>query len=48
MKYSKRHLNGLPSPTETVVKSLSEYMKLFSSGKYKDYVSINLLFAYQY
>ncbi len=38
MKYSKRHLNGLPSPTETVVKSLSEYMKLFSSGKYKDYV----------
>lgn len=38
MIYSKRHIKGLPSPKEIVVKSLSDYMKLFSSEKLTNYI----------
>lgn len=38
MIYSKRHIKGLPSPKEIVVKSLSDYMKLFSSDKFSNYI----------
>lgn len=38
MMYSKRHLRGLPSPKEIVIKSLSDYMELFSSGKFSNYI----------
>lgn len=38
MNYSKRHIKGLPSPKEIVVKSLSDYMKLFSSNKFSEYI----------
>ena len=38
MIYSKRHLKGLPSPKEIVIKNLSDFMDLFSSGKFSDYI----------
>lgn len=38
MIYSKRHIKGLPSPKEIVIKSLSDYMKLFSSDKLTNYI----------
>ena len=38
MRYSKRHLKGLPSPSETVIDSLMEYMSLFASGKYNNFI----------
>lgn len=38
MKYSKRYIKGLPSPKEIVVKSLAEYMALFSSDKFANYI----------
>lgn len=38
MMYSKRHLTGLPSPKEIVIKSLSEFIHLFSSGKFSNYI----------
>ena len=38
MLYSKRHLKGLLSPKEIVVKNLSDFMDLFSSGKFADYI----------
>ena len=38
MNYSKRHIKGLPSPKEIVVKNLSGYMKLFSSDKFSEYI----------
>ena len=36
--YSKRHLQGLPSPKEIVIKNLSDFMAIFSSGKFSDYI----------
>ena len=38
MIYSKRHIKGLPSPKEIVVKSLSDYIELFSSDKFSNYI----------
>lgn len=38
MIYSKRHLKGLPSPKEIVVKGLADYMKLFSSDRFGGYI----------
>ena len=38
MIYSKRHLKGLPSPKEIVVKSLADYMKLFSTDRFASYI----------
>lgn len=38
MLYSKRHIKGLPSPKEIVVKNVSDYMKLFTEGKFQDFV----------
>ena len=38
MLYSKRHIKGLPSPKEIVIKNLSNYMKLFAEGKFEDYI----------
>ena len=38
MRYSKRHLKGLPSPKEIVIKNLSDFMSLFSSGKFSNYI----------
>lgn len=36
--YSKKELNGLPIPKEVVVKSLAEYINLFSKNKYKNHI----------
>lgn len=38
MSYSKKILNGLPVPNEIVVKSLAEYIELFSNDEYKNYI----------
>lgn len=38
MTYSKRHIKGLPSPKEIVIKSLSDYIKLFSSDRFANYI----------
>lgn len=38
MKYSKRHLKGLPSPKEIVIKTLPDYIKLFSSDRFTEYI----------
>ena len=38
MIYSKRHIKDLPSPKEIVVKSLSDYIELFSSEKFTNFI----------
>ena len=38
MRYSKRYCKGLSSPKEIVIKSLSDFMELFSSGKFSNYI----------
>lgn len=38
MLYSKRHLKGLPTPKEIVVKDLAHYMKLFSTNEFTNYI----------
>lgn len=38
MRYSKRKLKGLPVPKEIVVKSLAEYIALFSNKGYENYI----------
>lgn len=36
--YSKKEIDGLPSPTEIVVESLSDYMELFSSDRFTNFI----------
>lgn len=38
MRYSKKELKGLPIPREIVVKSLAEYISLFSSNEFESYI----------
>lgn len=38
MRYSKKELEGLPIPKEIVVKSLAEYINLFSNNKFESYI----------
>ncbi len=38
MRYSKRKLKGLSVPKEIIVKSLAEYIVLFSNNKYENYI----------
>ncbi|GEN58071.1 hypothetical protein GCM10012290_07720 [Halolactibacillus alkaliphilus] len=38
MRFSNRKLKGFPVPKEIVVKDLASYIKLFSNGKYKNYL----------
>lgn len=38
MRYSRKEIKGLKRPKEIVIKSLSDYLKLFSSGRYENYV----------
>lgn len=38
MKYTNRQLKGLPTLAEIVVHNLPEFMKLFSSGTYANFV----------
>jgi len=38
MRYSKRKLKGLPTPKEIVVKSISDYIKLFSNNQFEKYI----------
>lgn len=38
MRYSRRELKGLPVPKEIVVRSLAEYIKLFSTDDFKSYI----------
>lgn len=38
MRYSKRHIKGLPSPKEIVIKSLSDYIKLFSTDNFSNFI----------
>ncbi|MBT2626032.1 FRG domain-containing protein [Bacillus sp. ISL-32] len=37
MRFSNRKLKGLPVPKEIVVKDLASYIRIFSSGNYKNY-----------
>ncbi|MBJ7997733.1 FRG domain-containing protein [Bacillus cereus] len=36
-RYSKRELNGLPTPDEIIVKDLADYIKVFSDENFTDY-----------
>jgi hypothetical protein len=38
MRYSKKELKGLPIPKEIVVKSLAEYIELFSNNEFENYI----------
>ncbi|UHA73759.1 FRG domain-containing protein [Paenibacillus sp. 481] len=38
MRFSKRKLKGLPVPKEIVVKDLASYIRLFTDGKYRDFL----------
>ena len=38
MRFSKRKLKGLPTPKEIVVKSLADYIELFSSKQFDGYI----------
>ena len=38
MRYSKRKLKGLPTPKEIVVKSLADFIRLFSSKQFDGYI----------
>lgn len=38
MRYWKRELKGLPTPEEVLVKSLSEYINLFSNNRLEQYI----------
>ena len=38
MRYSKKELKGLPVPNEIVVKSLAEYINLFSNNEYEGHI----------
>ncbi len=38
MRYSKKELKGLPIPKEIVVKSLAEYIDLFSNNEFENYI----------
>ncbi|HEF1902705.1 TPA: FRG domain-containing protein [Bacillus cereus] len=37
-RYSKREVQGLHTPEEIIVEKLSEYISLFSSGKFRNYL----------
>lgn len=38
MRYSKKELKGLHTPEEIIVKSLAEYIDLFSNNEYEEYL----------
>ena len=38
MRYWNRELKGLPAPKEVLVRSLAEYINLFSTNKFEDYI----------
>lgn len=38
MRYSKKELKGLPVPKEIVIKSLAEYIDLFSNNEFENYI----------
>jgi hypothetical protein len=38
MRYSRRELEGLPTPREFIINNLSEYVKLLSPDEFRDYI----------
>lgn len=38
MRFSNRQIEGLPLPPEQIIVDLSSYIKIFSNGRYKDYL----------